>query len=130
MLVSLGDCLVVSFLGFLEHLLGLLNLYLAGRNIYAHQDGVSKTRSFLEILQRLGPFHNSLGKHLALLGQPLLLDDLKDCNNVCEVFPVVPTGVYMCMLRWDASGSLILKIWDSSLGMTMSTTGMYGMGGQ
>ena len=35
LLVRLGNCLVVSLLGFLEHLLGLLNLHLAGRNIYA-----------------------------------------------------------------------------------------------
>ncbi len=35
LLVRLGNCIVVSLLGFLEHLLGLLNLYLAGRNIYA-----------------------------------------------------------------------------------------------
>jgi hypothetical protein len=30
---------------------------------------------------------------LALLEQPLLFDDLEDCNNVREVFLVVPTGV-------------------------------------
>jgi hypothetical protein len=35
LLVHLGDCLVVSLLGFLEHLLSLLNLHLAGRNINA-----------------------------------------------------------------------------------------------
>ncbi len=35
LLVRLCDCLVVSLLGFLEHLLGLLNLHLASRNIYA-----------------------------------------------------------------------------------------------
>jgi hypothetical protein len=34
LLVRLGDCLVVSLLGLLEHLLGLINLNLAGRNIY------------------------------------------------------------------------------------------------
>ncbi len=34
LLVRLGDCLVVSLLGFLEHLLGLLYLHLVGRNIY------------------------------------------------------------------------------------------------
>ncbi len=34
LLVRLGNCLVVSLLGFLEHLLGLLNLHLVGRNIY------------------------------------------------------------------------------------------------
>jgi hypothetical protein len=33
LLVRLGDCLVVSLLGFLEHLLGLLNLHLAGLNV-------------------------------------------------------------------------------------------------
>jgi hypothetical protein len=33
LLVCLGDCLVVSFLGFLEQLLSLLNLHLAGGNI-------------------------------------------------------------------------------------------------
>jgi hypothetical protein len=36
LLVRLRDCLVMSLLGFLEHLLGLLNLHLVGRNIYAN----------------------------------------------------------------------------------------------
>jgi hypothetical protein len=94
LLVRLSNFLVVSLLGFLEHLLDLLNLHLAGRNIYARQDGVSRIRGFLEILKCLRPFHNSLGKHLALLGQPLLLNDSEDRNNLCEVFLVVPKGVY------------------------------------
>ncbi len=34
LLVRLGNCLVVSLLGLLEHLLSLLNLHLVGRNIY------------------------------------------------------------------------------------------------
>ncbi len=51
--IRLGNCLVMSLLGFLEHLLGLLKLQLVGRNIYGRQDGVSRFRSFLEILQRL-----------------------------------------------------------------------------
>ncbi len=34
LLVRLGDCLVVSSLGFLEHLGSLLNLHLAGLNIH------------------------------------------------------------------------------------------------
>jgi hypothetical protein len=93
LLIRLGEGLIVSLLGFLEHLLSLLNLCLAGRNIYGPQDGVSQFRGFLEILQCLGPSYNSLGKHSALLGQPLLLDDLEDRNNVREVFLVVPTGV-------------------------------------
>ncbi len=72
LLTRLGDCLVVRLLGFLEHLLGLLNLHLAGRNIYACQDGVSRFCGFFEILQCLWPFCNSLGEHSALLGQLLL----------------------------------------------------------
>jgi hypothetical protein len=93
LLVRLGDSLVVSLLGLLEHLLSLLNLHLTGHNIYGCQDGVSKFCSFLEILQHFGPSYNSLGEHFALLGQPLLFDHLEDSNNVCEVFIVVPTGV-------------------------------------
>jgi hypothetical protein len=34
LLVRLVNCIVVSLLGFLEHLGSLLNLHLAGRNIY------------------------------------------------------------------------------------------------
>ncbi len=93
LLIQLGNCLVVSLLGFLEHLLGLLNLHLAGRNIYVCQDGVLRTCSFLDILQCLRPFRYSLGKYPALLGQPLLIDDSEDCNNVREVFLVVLTRV-------------------------------------
>jgi hypothetical protein len=40
LLVHLGDCLVVSLLGFLEHLLGLLNLHLAGLHVNIRQDSV------------------------------------------------------------------------------------------
>ncbi len=61
--------------------------------IYACQDGVSRTRGFLEILQRLRPFCNSLGEYPALLGQPLVIDDLEDRNNMHKVFLVVPMGV-------------------------------------
>jgi hypothetical protein len=93
LLVQLSNCLVVSLLGFLEHLFGLLNLHLVGCNIYGCQDGVSRFCGFLEILQSLGPSYNSLGKHLALLGQSLLFDDSEDRNNVREVFLIVPTGV-------------------------------------
>ncbi len=35
LLVRLGNCLLMGLLGFLKHLLGLLNLYLVGHNIYA-----------------------------------------------------------------------------------------------
>ncbi len=92
LLVRLGDCLVVSSLGLLEHLGSLLNLYLASRNVNRSQDGVSRLRGFLEILQRLLPFCNSLGVHVTLLWQPFLLDDTEDRNYVRNVFLVVPTG--------------------------------------
>ena len=106
LLVRLGDCLVVSLLGFLEHLLSLLNLHLVGHNIYCPRDGVSRFRGFLEILQCLGPSYNSLGKHLALLGQPLLFDHSEDRNNVREVFLVITTGVdghaeVRCVMKLD-----------------------------
>jgi hypothetical protein len=93
LLVRLGDCLVVSLLGFLEHLLGWLNLHLAGLNINVCRDGVLRTRSFLEILQCLRPLYNSFGKHPTLFGKPLLIDDSEDCKDVCKVFLVVPTRV-------------------------------------
>ncbi len=93
LLVRLGSCLGVSLLGLLEHLNSLLNLHLAGCNIYGCQDGVSRFRSFLEILQCLGPSYNSLGENSALLGQPLLFYHSEDCNYVRKVFLVVPTGV-------------------------------------
>ncbi len=93
--VRLGDCLVVSLLGFLEHLASLLNLHLAGCNIHRRWDGVPRLPGFLMILQRLWPSCNSLGKNSALLEQPLLFYHLEDCNcnYVCEVFLIVPTGV-------------------------------------
>ncbi len=83
----------MSLLSNLEHLLSLLNLHLAGRNIYRRQDGVSRLRGFLEILQHLGPSYNSLGKNLALLGQPFLFYHSEDRNNVHKVFLFVRLGV-------------------------------------
>jgi hypothetical protein len=83
----------MSLLGFLEHLLSLLNLHLASRNVYRCRDSVSRLHGFLEILQCLGPSYDSLGENSALLGQPLLFDHLEDCNYVREVFLVVPMGV-------------------------------------
>jgi hypothetical protein len=73
--------------------LSLLNLHLAGCNIHGHRDGVLRFRGFLEILQCFGPSYNSLGKNLALLGQPLLFNHLENCDNVRKVFLVVPMGV-------------------------------------
>jgi hypothetical protein len=93
LLVHLGDCLVVSLLGFLEHLLGLLNLHLVGLNINIHQDSVPGPSGFEEILQHLRLAHNSFSKLPTLRVQPLLLDDAEDCNNVRKVFLGVPMGV-------------------------------------
>jgi hypothetical protein len=84
----------VSLLKFLEHLLGLLNLHLADMNINVRQDGVLRTHGFEEILQRTRPLFNSLGKLPTLCAQPLLINDLEDCNYVRKVFLGVPMGVY------------------------------------
>ncbi len=88
-----GDCLVMSLLKFLEHLLGLLSLHLAGMNINVCQDGVLRTRGFKEILQCTRLF-NSLGELPTLCAQPFLIDDSEDCNYVRKVFLGVTTGVY------------------------------------
>ncbi len=78
LLVRLGSCLVVSLLGFLEHLLSLLNLHLAGLNINIYRDRVLSIRGFEEILQCTRLIFNSLGKHPTLLAQPFLINDLED----------------------------------------------------
>jgi hypothetical protein len=93
LLVRLGYCLVVSLLGFLEHLNHLLNLHLAGLNINRCRDSVSRLRGFLEILERLGPSCDSLGEYPALLGQSISLNYAKDCDDVRKVFLFVPLGV-------------------------------------
>ncbi len=49
-LVRLGNCLIVLLLGFLEHLLGLLNLHLAGLHINIRQDSALASSGFQEIL--------------------------------------------------------------------------------
>ncbi len=93
LLIRLGDCLVMSLLGFLEHLISPLNLHLVGRNVYRSRDGVLRLRGFLEFLQCLGPSCNSLGENSSLLGQLLLFNHLEDCNYVRKVFLIVPMGV-------------------------------------
>ncbi len=93
LLIDFGDCLVVILLGFLEHLLSLLNLRLAGLNVKIHQDSVPAPSGFKEILQHLKLPYNSLSKLPTLHAQPLLLDNVEDCNNLLKVFRNVPTGV-------------------------------------
>ncbi len=63
------------------------------------------------------------------LGSPFCLMSRRTAA-MCTRYSLLFPREYMGILRWDAFGSLILKIWGSSLGMTMSTTGMYGMGGR
>ncbi len=88
-LIHLGDCLVVSLLGFLEHLLGMLNLQLAGLHVIIQQDGSPGPSSLQEILQGSSQLVNSLGQLPALCVESLLLDD---GNNVRKVFLSVPSG--------------------------------------
>ncbi len=107
MLVRLSNCLVVSLLGFLEHLLGLLNLHLAGCNIYTCWEGVLRTRGFLEILQCIQQFLNSLGKHPELLGQPFLIDDLKEPQKCAQGIPCCSHGSI-----WACWGGTRLEAWS------------------
>ncbi len=94
LLLRLGDCLVMSLSKIFEHLLGLLNLHLAGLNIDVCRDSALRSRGFKEILQRARPSFNSLGKLPTLCAQPFLIDDTEDCKYVCKIFFGVPTGVY------------------------------------
>jgi hypothetical protein len=105
LLVHLGDSLVMSLLGFLEHLLSLLYLHLASLNINVCQGGVSRSHGFEEILQCLRKLYNSLGKHPTLLGQTFLIDDLEDCNYVCKLFLGVPTEV-----KWHVEVGIVGKL--------------------
>jgi hypothetical protein len=70
-----------------------------------------------------------LGKDLALLGQPLLFDHLEDCNNVREVFLIVPTGV-----DGHAEVGCIRKLDVQDLGFFLGSDDVYhwndGMGSQ
>jgi hypothetical protein len=50
LLVDFGDCLVMSLLEFLEHLLGLLNIHLAGLNVTV---GDVMSGGFLIVLQSI-----------------------------------------------------------------------------
>jgi hypothetical protein len=93
LLIRVGNCLLVLLLGFLEHLLGLLNLHLAGLHVNIQQDSVLGPSSLQGTLQCLGQLCNSLSKLSAPCIQPLLLDDSKDCNDVCKVFLSVNMGI-------------------------------------
>ncbi len=74
-LICLGDCFVLSLLGFLEHLLGLLNLQLAGLHVNIQQDSSPGPSILQEILQGSSQLVNSLGQLPALYIKSLLLDD-------------------------------------------------------
>jgi hypothetical protein len=67
-------------------------------------------RLFLEILECLGPAYNSLGEYPALLGQPLVLDYAKDCNDMCKVFLVVPPGVNRDTEVWSVGKLDLVKL--------------------
>jgi hypothetical protein len=75
-LVRLGDCLVVSLLGFLEHLLSLLNLHLVGLHINIRQDSSLGPNILQEILQGSGQLHYSLENLPALRVKALLADEM------------------------------------------------------
>ncbi len=65
----------MSLIGFLEHLLSLLNLQLAGLHVIIQQDGSLGPSSLQEILQCCGQLVNSLGKLPETYVESLLLDE-------------------------------------------------------
>jgi hypothetical protein len=75
-LVLFGDCLIVSLLGFMEHLFGLLNLQFAGPHIIIGGDGSLGPSSLQEILQHSCQLVNSLGRLPALHAESLLADEM------------------------------------------------------
>jgi hypothetical protein len=75
-IIHLGNCLVVSLLGFLEHLLGMLNLQLVGLHIILGQDGRLGPSSLQKILQHSWQLVNSLGQLPALHIESLLADEM------------------------------------------------------
>jgi hypothetical protein len=75
-LICVGNCLVVSLLGFFEHLLGLLNLQLADLHVILGQDGSLGPSRLLEILQHSGQLVNSLDQLPALHVESLLADEM------------------------------------------------------
>ncbi len=101
--------------------MSLLNLHLAGRKVYRCRDGVLRLCGFLEILQHLGPSCNSLGKNLALLEQALLFNQLEDCNYVCEVFLIVPTGIN----GHDAEVGRVRKLYLEDLRLFLGRDNVY-----
>jgi hypothetical protein len=54
LLVDFDNCLVMSLLEFMEQLLGLLNLHLAGLNVNIFQESFLRFRGLKEILQHYG----------------------------------------------------------------------------
>ena len=89
-LVRLGNCLVLSLLGFLEYLLGLLSLHLAGLHVNIQQDGSLGTIILQGILQGSRQLNNSLAQLPALRVKAFLLDDAENSDNVCKAFLLVP----------------------------------------
>ncbi len=75
-LVCLGVCLAVSLLGFLDHLLGLINPQLAGLHVIIQWDGILGPSSLQEILQDSSQLVNSFGQLPALHIESLLLDEM------------------------------------------------------
>jgi hypothetical protein len=69
LLIRLGDCLVVSLLGFVEHLFGLLNLHLAGLTstlVETVFQAPAASWRFFNTSDR----HNALASILHFLGSP------------------------------------------------------------
>jgi hypothetical protein len=90
-LVRLGNSLIVSLLGFLEHLLGMHNLHLA-RLLVILGGCTLGPNWLLEILQGSGQLVNNLGQLPTLHVESFLVDETYDCNDMHKVFFGISLG--------------------------------------
>ncbi len=88
-LLHLGNSLAVSHLGILEHLLGMPDLQLASFQ-FIFGGCTLGPNSLLEIVYCSGQLVNSLGQLPALHVESLLVDLMKDRNDMDKIFLVVP----------------------------------------
>jgi hypothetical protein len=127
-LVHLSNFLAVSFLGFLEHLLGLLNLQQAGLHIILGLDGSLGPSSLLEIFNVPASLSTALASFLHFTSSPFWLMRCRTATT-CASYSLVYPREKMDMLKTVPSGSLILRVSGASLVFTRSIGGTYGMGG-
>ncbi len=98
LLVRLGNCLVVSLLGFLEHLLGLLNLHLAGHNITLVETVSREPAASWRFFNTSDRFSTALVSTRHFLGSPVWLMTRRTatmCARYSSLFPRENIGIVL-----------------------------------